>query len=311
MIRRQFEAEVGRRFALLRREIFELIANENVFGMVEGQTVNARWTFSSATNAIAQFKTWLAARADKLILQKDAAPEARGSWIGTHITRAYYKGVEQAASYLKGKSDNAGPSSLFGRALRTPVNLKKVELVKARAFAELEGVTKSMEVQLGNILADGLVRGENPLKVARDMTKQVKSIEKKRARTIARTEMIRAHAEGSLDAMKQLGVQYVGIDVEWTATMIDHDKGIFEEKVCDKCRALSGMVIPIEKATGLIPRHPNCRCAFVPNILGSTPNKEVRSRILSSIMAGASKRKERMAQKEVLEQERWAGADMA
>jgi SPP1 gp7 family putative phage head morphogenesis protein len=310
LLRRQFESDLNRRFKQLEQEVYDLIAKENVFGMVEGQVVNARWNFRSAIDAIRQFKEWLISRSDKLVLQDDPKAEDRGKWIGTHITRAYFRGADQATNYLKKKPEDAGASSLFGRALRTPVNLKKVELVKARAFDELKGVTQAMSVQLGNTLADGLVRGENPLKVARNMTAQIETLNKNRARTIARTEMIRAHAEGSLDAMKQLGVTRVGVDVEWSATMIDPDKGIFEEKVCPKCQAMAGLVIPIEQASGLIPRHPNCRCAFIPNVLGTSPDKEIRSRIFSSIMAGASKKKKQLSKSEVLKQEPWAGADL-
>ena len=117
---------------------------------------------------------------------------------------------------------------------------------------------------LGNILADGIVRGDSPRKVARDMSKKIDKITKTRAVTIARTETIRAHAEGQLHALEQLGVKKLGVDVEFTATMISQEPPVFEKRVCPRCRELFGKVFTIQESHGIIPVHPNCRCSWVP-----------------------------------------------
>lgn len=80
---------------------------------------------------------------------------------------------------------------------------------------------------------------------------------------------IRAHAEGQLDSFKTLGVEEVGVAVEW-ATAND-------DKVCPKCQSLEGIVLKIDEARGLLPRHPNCRCAFLPANVGEVSDAQTRT----------------------------------
>jgi SPP1 gp7 family putative phage head morphogenesis protein len=121
-----------------------------------------------------------------------------------------------------------------------------------------------MSSQLDMILADGMANGRGPREIARDMAKRVDGITKKRALVIARTEIIHAHAEGQLDSMETLGVSKTTAAVEF-ATAGD-------EKVCPRCAALEGKEYTIKQAHGVIPVHPNCRCAWIP--LVATPSKE-------------------------------------
>jgi SPP1 gp7 family putative phage head morphogenesis protein len=311
LIRKRFEREMNHRFVSLKREVYDLIATEDVLGLSSGNLVNnAKWSFANVADGVSRFKDWLTSRMDRLVLGESGIKTKEGKWTDEHIQTAYFKGAEQAAnSILPYKSDKT--ESWVSRSLKSPINLNKVLLLKQRAFEQLKNVTQAISLQLGNILSDGIVKGESPRQVARTMVKEIDSIQKKRAVTIARTETIRAHAEGSLESMKQMGVQTVGVDVEWQATMVDPDNGIFEEKVCPQCQALAGMVIPIEQASGLIPRHPNCRCAFVPNILGRTPNAEVRTRIAKSIVAGLSKKKIKTTKAaDLLNDDSWPGTNL-
>jgi SPP1 gp7 family putative phage head morphogenesis protein len=77
-----------------------------------------------------------------------------------------------------------------------------------------------------------------------------------RAKTLSRTEIIRSHAEGQLDGLEKLGVAQVGVDVEWSTAGDNH--------VCPMCKPLDGIVLTLQEARGMIPRHPNCRCSFKP-----------------------------------------------
>jgi SPP1 gp7 family putative phage head morphogenesis protein len=90
------------------------------------------------------------------------------------------------------------------------------------------------------------------------MVKIVKSISVRRAGALARVEVIRAHANAQLDAFELLGIKKVGLKAEW------HTAG--DEKVCPKCKPLEGAVFTIAQARGLIPRHVNCRCCWLPII---------------------------------------------
>jgi hypothetical protein len=73
---------------------------------------------------------------------------------------------------------------------------------------------------------------------------------------IARTEIINAHAEGQLDSFDMLGVEEVGVVAEW-ATAGD-------DRVCEECASIEGELFTVDEARGMIPLHPNCRCAWIP-----------------------------------------------
>jgi len=47
-----------------------------------------------------------------------------------------------------------------------------------------------------------------------------------------------------------------------------------DERVCPLCEPLDGTVMTIEEARGLIPRHPNCRCMWVPANVGEKVDKK-------------------------------------
>jgi len=272
-------------------------------------TTNAAWPFTKAKDAAQRFKRWLKDRVDVLILGETGIKDKDGNWTDNYIQTAFFRGATQAANALSGVAP--GVSSAIRSMLQSPVNLNKVKLLKERAYETLQDITKDMSIKIGDTLSDAIVRGDSPRQAAKLISKDLNTIKKTRALTLARTETIRAHAEGSLESMKQLGIQTVGVDVEWQATMIDEDKGIFEEKVCPQCQALAGMVIPIEQASGLIPRHPNCRCAFIPNVLGTTDKKELRTRLARSILRGKSKKD--LAEKtplDLVKADKWPGKDL-
>ncbi len=138
-----------------------------------------------------------------------------------------------------------------------PETREKVELLAGRTFDELENVTDDMANKLSRVLSDGLVQGKNPREIGLDIADEI-DVSENRAQVIARTEIIRAHAEGQLEAFEKLGVDEVGVDVEWSTAG--------DLRVCPECAELEGTVYSIEDAHGLIPYHPQCRCSFLPHM---------------------------------------------
>src|SRR5690606_33704519 len=94
--------------------------------------------------------------------------------------------------------------------------------------------------------------------IARELNRQI-DVGAKRAATIARTEIVRAHNEGALDALEELGVDEIGVMVEWSTAG--------DNRVCPLCRPLEGVILKTKEAHGMFPRHPNAVFAgstFVP-----------------------------------------------
>jgi hypothetical protein len=107
--------------------------------------------------------------------------------------------------------------------------------------------------------------GINPRDIGIQLNKLVDGY-KNRGTAIARTEVVRAFNEGALDGYENMGVPAIGVMVEWTTSGLGHT-ALGNPSPCKKCAPLSGLVLKIEEARGLLPRHPNAVFAggtFVP-----------------------------------------------
>src|SRR6185436_16300423 len=144
-----------------------------------------------------------------------------------------------------------------------PEVITKVELMAARAFENMKGMSAAMKTGLNRVLSDALVYGRGARDTADRMNKQL-GISYRRSLVIARTEIMHAHAEGKLDAFERLGISELGVEVEWSTAGDDH--------VCPICASMAGTTYTIKEARGLLPRHPNCRCTFIP-VVETTKSK--------------------------------------
>jgi len=139
---------------------------------------------------------------------------------------------------------------------RKPVHRDKLQLLYTRNFQALEGITDAVDKEVSRVLTQGLAEGVNPREAARRITDRVDKIGKTRATTLARTEIINAHAEGTLDRFERMGVDEVGVKAEWQTAG--------DSRVCPICASLEGSTFTIDEARGKLPAHPRCRCAFLP-----------------------------------------------
>ena len=189
-------------------------------------------------------------------------------WNATYVESAYRKGLTRA--YIDVHKEDLAADKMFyagGKAqfltdaFAAPEVLSKIELIYTRAFNDMKGITDTMSTQLSRSLANGLVNGNGPVAISREMRKTVTGITKKRALLIARTEVISAHAEGQLDAFERMGVEELGLMAE-VGTAGD-------ERVCDECQGVAdGGPYTVEAARGMIPLHPRCRCSWEPYLKG-------------------------------------------
>lgn len=84
---------------------------------------------------------------------------------------------------------------------------------------------------------------------------------------------VRSHAEGQLASLRALGVNEIGVDVEFTTS----------RNPCPICNKLKGKVFTLDQAEGVIPVHPNCLCAFLPRVSSvPSPQKEYRRKSIES-----------------------------
>ncbi len=265
MIRRAFEAEVRRRFAKLRKAVVDFLVEKDALGLAPRKPfvvmVQPReYEFLTDASKLKAFNEWLQQQIEADILS--TVPGASGDpWTHKYIESAWKKGVVGAYAATKARQiemDEMEPSQarFLRDAFSQPERLSKVRLLATRSFEGMKGVTASMASKMNFILAQGMVEGRSAREIAKQMTDDIKGLERQRALVIARTEVIYAHAEGQLDSFEELGVEELGVEAEWSTAG--------DDRVCPQCSGMEGQTFNMKEARGLIPLHPNCRCTWIP-----------------------------------------------
>lgn len=279
-IQDDYQAEVYRRFRRVRGLIRKTVVENDALGLRDqAETPGSSDPFANvdlSTNAepgddfdfeedgekIDAFLKWFRSIADDEVLEvvrrgPDGGITARERWQNVYIRRAYGRGLKFANQRLREAGLDVDGLDL-DRAFSQPVAAETLSRLYTRNFRALQGITQAVGTEISRKLSEGLAKGWNPRKMASELNDRVDSIGETRARTLARTETIRAHTEATLDRYEgELGE---GGSVVGEAEFLTAD----DARVCPKCRPLDGREFSIVEARGIIPVHPNCRCAWVP-----------------------------------------------
>ena len=282
-LRKQFSADMYNRFRLLKGMVNELVNKMDVFGLrpqpqvglFDNALAPKAFLFKTDAEKVNDFMGWLNEMEDKHILEVTARNGrrvvARNEWENIYIGSAYKKGIERG--YTELNKVGVQIEGALGSSFFAPIHAEAVGLLYTRVFKELQGVTEAMDQQISRTLAQGLAEGLGPYDIAKDINKVVDNIGIVRARTIARTEIVRAHHMATINVYKSAGILDIKILAEWDTAK--------DAKVCFLCAPLEGTIWPLVQAEGMIPRHPNCRCVALPYIpdtkefkddKGKTPN---------------------------------------
>lgn len=258
MLRRAYERELARRFRELKRAIIRALLDRPT--LTPMKTNAPQFEFTRDPNRAAAFIRWLKQQQDFHLLDGVGVESAANrSWQNVYISSAYQRGMASAASNLRGQGVPVS-DRWIDSAFYQPIHADRAGLLYTRAFTELEGVTQFMATRMSQTLARGIIEGRGMRDIARSLVADT-NIGLTRARMIARTEVISAHAEASLNSYREAGLEGVRVQAEFTTA---------QDKVCPRCQALEGTKIDINQASGLIPVHPNCRCAWLPVVKDPT-----------------------------------------
>ncbi len=289
-LRTRFAVDTKRRFALIQRLIVKAIVDEDCFALAPSpfQRVTTQvatstpgfraFNFATSSEKIRAFMRWLGRQEDAAILGTTHALQLgegiEDAWTNTYITSSYQQGIARARKELEGSRPNIvselTPRSGISAAFNAPMHADRVGMLFTRVYTDLQGITAQMDRQLSTILSRGLVNGLNPRTIAREMTKTMTgplnlSITDtlgrfipaaRRAETLARTEVIRAHHVGMIQEYRNWGVAGVRVKAEW--------KTAGDDRVCDDCANLEGQIYSLDEIEGMIPLHPMCRCIALP-----------------------------------------------
>lgn len=270
LIRKAFIVEVNRRYGKLQKAVRNFIVELDALGLGDRKSFITmaqprEYEFRTDAGKVQAFNDWFDQQVKVDILAPSPGTPLDQPWSTKYVESAYRRGQLNAylASKQAGLAEELGigaqsQEQFLRSAFGQPETLSKVQLLGTRAFEGMKGLNATMKTELNRILAQGIADGRGPNDLAKEMTGRIGSLTRSRARTIARTEVIHAHAEGQLDAYEDLGVKELGVKAEWSTAG--------DDRVCSRCGANEGEVFDMEEARGMIPLHPNCRCSWIPHV---------------------------------------------
>lgn len=242
-LRKAFVASLRSAYALFRQEVVRQVAE------LSGITANESWAADSNPRKVERFRAWLRERTGSAL--------AGNALIMKYMDLGYRRG--------EGKVIHVGAPPALGPPAAVPwlhvgmqlandaARVEAVKLLAARTFAEMEEVHSRMAARMSRALATGLMEGRSAKEIAKELA-AVSRLSEREAARVARTELVRAFAEGQLAGFAKLGAKGVTAVVEYTS--------VGDGKVCEKCEQLDGEVFSLADARGVIPVHPECRCAW-------------------------------------------------
>ncbi len=265
-IRVRFEKEMRSRFnelsALIKKAVNELdvfALKTNIRATLPGRKA---FDFTRSGDKVGAFMEWLKHSEDQVIFDQVVGTPirsaARTSWANVYIDSAYQKGLASAAAELRASGVKVSDRYIDSAFFR-PVHADRVGMIYTRSYSDLVGITDAMDTKISRVLAQGLAEGRSPLVIARDLVKQVEDIGIVRARMLARTEVISAHADATINSYREAGLEGVNVRSEWSTAG--------DELVCPECEDMEGKTFTLDEAEGMLPLHPNCRCAWIPVVL--------------------------------------------
>lgn len=168
-----------------------------------------------------------------------------------YATAAYEAGIVWAGEKLEEEGIEV-PEQEAAALLSRPIHEDTLEVLYTRTYDNLEGITNDMDQQISQILTRGIIDGENARDLGDQITAEVRDIQRSRGRALARTEVMNAHAESTLNRLDEFNVGEV--------VLLVHTP-------CPICAEIkSNEPYSISAARGMIPAHPNCVCSWAPHI---------------------------------------------
>lgn len=286
-LRNAFVRAMNKRFDALTKVIREAVIDRDCFGLEEEvlvlaelQSPNHRaFAFTRLEQKVQAFLDWLKLQEERGLLETATyyhiGESIEEAWTNTYIVDSYRRGVIRARSEMKKAGYNVPTIEESGgldAIMGSPFHVDAMGYVFTRAFQQLKGISVAMDSQISQVLAQGLVDGDGPRLIARKLLATINGAgvgdlgitdtlgrfisARRRAQTLARTEIIRAYHIANIQEYKNWRVLGVTVIAEWSTAG--------DERVCDECASMHGNRYTLEEIEHMIPRHPNCRCVAVP-----------------------------------------------
>lgn len=170
--------------------------------------VNRRYTFNLDPLILSSILSRAGGEVDAQLLE---GGEHNVWFFNAYVSTAYQRGTaQQFANLAQQSTAYAGGQESLANILRSEPYRRRIALIAAREFEEMQGLGGGVKANMARILTDGMARGLNPRDIAKALTEQA-GIEARRANMIARTEITtalrRARLDESEDAQERYGLK--------------------------------------------------------------------------------------------------------
>lgn len=284
-LRNRFTRAVKGRFRELQRLIYMAIVEQDVFGLqVEQYQMTLpgkhQFNFPRSGDKTAAFMDWLREQQERGILEVRHIPQLggaiEGQWTNQYISDSYKRGVIRAR-YEMNRAGVMNVPSLeatggIEASMSSPFHVDRLGILYTRVFEELKGITHAMDQQISRVLAQGIADGDNPRLLARKLIATIDGTgigelgitdtlgrfipAQRRAEMMARTEIIRAHHQATIQEYRNWGLEGVQVRAEFRTAG--------DDRVCEQCASLHRREFSLQEIEYIIPVHPHCRCIALP-----------------------------------------------
>lgn len=288
-LRNAFADDFAARFDELQYVVKYSIDNNDCFGLNDLQnnqmvpTVPNEFMFLTSEAKILAFIEWLDEQVRKgLISIVEIEQIGLGidkRWTDLYITDSYKRGIIRARSEMIQAGFDVPSVEQSGGVnviLNTPFHIDRLGLLFSRVYTDLKGITDAMDSHISRILAQGMADGDGPKLLARKIVAAISGdgdLDKlgitntlgtyiparRRADMLARTEIIRAHHQATIQEYMNWRIEQVFVLAEVV--------NAGDKRVCSKCVAIAkDGPYTLEQVMNMIPVHTGCRCCAIPYV---------------------------------------------
>lgn len=266
-LRNKTISEINRRYNELKGLVNASIVHNRAFHVNADPLPPDAFSGLDRGEAIAAWNVWLAETINEVIL--DVPPKTplvftppfetlQTQWLVASILEGYRRGAVTEHRNLKRTIDVLGVISLAN-----PLHTATTRIIAASDYTALKGITRTMADQMTQVLAQGLIEGKGAAEIARNINNRVDKIGKVRSRLLARTEIVNAYNQASINE-DEIAEGVVGEEIveKWITAG--------DERVRTSHVGRDGNFYSKKRARALV-GEPNCRCNIVGVPLSRVP----------------------------------------
>lgn len=267
-VQERFRKELERRFRALRGALRKTLVENDALDLpieeidesgaqgpreiLQQDALEAAQDFDFRTRSRTEaFMEWWEGAVEEGLLEP-LDPDAIGAgqhYSASHVETGYRKGIKWGEARARDFGIDV-PQVEMQAVLNRPVHQETLRTLYSRTYGELETMAARAEQDVARILTNEIAAGRNSKDVGDTLANEVRSIQRRDGRRIARSEVMNAQVNATGKRFDELGVEWVNISTV---------------EPCDQCIAVrEGGPYPVKEMVAALPVHPNCVCAMIP-----------------------------------------------